>query len=204
MVPYRYDPEHIAPANNAPRCQHIKLSGHRCKAPARRRRRFCHFHERILRPKRPTYAVNFVEDATSLQFAIVEVLRQIGGRTADYKACGLSLYALQIACSNLKGFIAEPELGASRRRAAPAETRDQREKQEKRREEQRRAGQPGGASAGIPRQTRGRSQRTGASHPQPRGLLRRGGTEAPAQRCLTRRDRGGGVRIVIPNERELS
>ncbi len=21
MVPYRYDPEHIAPANNAPRCQ---------------------------------------------------------------------------------------------------------------------------------------------------------------------------------------
>ena len=107
MVPYRYDPEHIAPANNAPRCQHIKLSGHRCGAPARRRRRFCHFHERILRPKKDSFTIQFVEDASSLQWAIMQVLRLIHSPRPDYKACGLSLYALQIACSNLKNFMAE-------------------------------------------------------------------------------------------------
>ena len=113
MVPYRYDPEHVAPANNAPRCQHIKLSGHRCGAPARRRRRFCHFHERILRPKNDSFTIQFVEDASSLQWAIMQVLRLIHSPRPDYKACGLSLYALQIASSNLKAFTAEhpkPEL----------------------------------------------------------------------------------------------
>jgi hypothetical protein len=121
MVPYRYDPEHIAVANAAPRCQHIKLSGQRCGAPARRRRRFCHFHERILRPKRPDYAVRFIEDATSLQFALMEVLRQVGLPRPDYRACGLAFYGLQIACSNLKNFMAEqPQLELAAGEPLPA------------------------------------------------------------------------------------
>ncbi len=196
MVPYRYDPEHIAPANNAPRCQHIKLSGHRCGAPARRRRRFCHFHERILRPKRPTYAVNFVEDATSLQFAIMEVLRQIGSRTADYKACGLSLYALQIACSNLKGFIAEqPNLelpAAAQPQPKPAISEKNKKSAEKN------SNEPGSLAElllGFLAKPEGDPNAPEPSHPQPRGLLRGGGRQAPAQSRLTRRDGGGGVRL---------
>jgi hypothetical protein len=107
MVPYRYDPEHITPANAAPRCQHIKLSGQRCGASARRRRRFCHFHEHVLRPKSSNFTIHFVEDAASLQWAIMQVLRLIHGPRPDYKACGLSLYALQIACMNLNNFTDE-------------------------------------------------------------------------------------------------
>jgi hypothetical protein len=139
MVPYRYDPEHIAPANAAPRCRHIKLSGQRCGAPALRRRRFCHFHNRIIYPKRPDYDVRFLEDATSLQFAIMQVLHLLHGPNPDYKACGLSLYGLQIARSNLKDFIAEqPSLelpaaeqpqpqaaGAGKHAAKKAETKDE-------------------------------------------------------------------------------
>ena len=107
MVPYRYDPEHIAAANDSPRCQHIKLSGHRCGAPARRRRRFCHFHERLARPKAPANEVRFIEDAASLQLAIMEVLRELRSASPDYRACGLSLYGLQIACTNLRNLQEE-------------------------------------------------------------------------------------------------
>jgi hypothetical protein len=107
MVPYRYDPEHIAPANAAPRCQHIKMSGQRCGAPALRHRRYCYFHEQVLRPKSPNFRIHFIEDAASLQHAIMQVLRLIHSPAPDYKACALSLYALQIACMNLKTFIAE-------------------------------------------------------------------------------------------------
>jgi len=77
MVSYRYDPDHIAPANAAPRCQHIKMSGHRCGAPARRRRRYCHFRERMLTPNESRIDIVYVEDAASLQDALMQVLRLI-------------------------------------------------------------------------------------------------------------------------------
>jgi hypothetical protein len=64
-------------------------------------------HEQILRPKQDCFSIHFVEDAASLQHAIMQVLRLIHSPNADYKACGLSLYALQIACMNLKNFTEE-------------------------------------------------------------------------------------------------
>jgi len=114
MVPYRYDPEHIAPANNAPRCQHIKLNGQRCAAPALRGQSHCHFHKRIESPA--TYMepyLPFIEDASSLQLALARIMRMLVLDNVEYKRCALLLYALQIACSNLKAFMAEqpkPEL----------------------------------------------------------------------------------------------
>ncbi|HYN15091.1 MAG TPA: hypothetical protein VES66_04790 [Terriglobales bacterium] len=108
MVPYRYDPEHIAPANNAPRCQHIKLNGQRCAAPALRGESHCHFHNHIQSPA--VYAepfLPFIEDATSLQFVLMRVMRMLQMGHVEYKRCALLLYLLQIACSNLKAFMAE-------------------------------------------------------------------------------------------------
>ncbi|MFZ3213448.1 MAG: hypothetical protein WA188_18245 [Terriglobales bacterium] len=107
MVAYRYDPAHIAPANAAPRCQHIRINGRRCGAPARRRRRYCRFHEHVLLFRKFDYKVRIVEDATTLQFALMEVTRLLDGPRPDYRACGLRLYALQIACSNMKAFREE-------------------------------------------------------------------------------------------------
>ena len=92
MVPYRHDPDHIAPANAAPRCQHFKLSGHRCGAPALRRHRFCRFHHHVLNPREGIASIPYVEDAASLQDAINQMLRLIHSPRPDYKACGLSLY----------------------------------------------------------------------------------------------------------------
>jgi len=111
MVPYRYDPEHIAPANAAPRCQHIKLNGQRCGAPALRAKRHCHFHDRIQEramAEDVSPFLPFVEDATSLQFALMRVMRLLQiGHSIEYKRCALLLYSLQIAASNLKAFMAE-------------------------------------------------------------------------------------------------
>jgi hypothetical protein len=109
MVPYRYDPEHIAPANRAPRCQHIRANGQRCKAPARRRHHYCRFHENIWLCQHRAIRVSFIEDPTGLQLALMEVLRQLEGPRPDYRACGLKLYALQIACSNIKALRTENE-----------------------------------------------------------------------------------------------
>ncbi len=51
--------------------------------------------------------MRFVEDATSLQFALMEVMSLLDGPRPDYRACGLKLYTLQIACSNMKAFREE-------------------------------------------------------------------------------------------------
>lgn len=109
MGSYRDDPEHIAPARRAARCQHVKTSGERCAAPARRGRRFCRFHGR---PRRhfagpAPSGFDYIEDATGLQDAIMQVLHQIHDKNPDHKACGLSLYALQLAGMNLKNFMEE-------------------------------------------------------------------------------------------------
>ena len=122
MVAYRYDPEHIAPANAAPRCQHVRLNGRRCGAPARRRRRYCRFHEHIALCRKQNWKVSFIEDATSLQFALMEVMRLLDSRHPDYRACGLKLYALQIACSNMKALRAEQaEVALDEAQAQPAQ-----------------------------------------------------------------------------------
>ena len=91
----------VAKLDNAPRCQHTKLSGQPCAAPARRGRKYCVFHEAD-HSQRPDYTVRLVEDAMSLQLALFQVMRALDDRALDPKRAALKLYALQIAASNLK------------------------------------------------------------------------------------------------------
>lgn len=92
--------------DNAPRCQHTKLSGEPCRCPAIRGRQFCHFHDTLDR-KRGVYDLPWIEDATSLQFAVMQVIRALIDKEMDAKTASLVLYGLQIACSNLKRFDLE-------------------------------------------------------------------------------------------------
>jgi len=95
-------------AQQAPRCQHIKVNGQRCAAPALRGESHCHFHKRIESPA--TYMepyLPFIEDATSLQLALARIMRMLVLDHVEYKRCALLLYSLQIACANLKAFMAE-------------------------------------------------------------------------------------------------
>jgi len=119
MIPYHQDPEHIAPAHGAPRCQHIRMNGRRCGSPALHGESHCYFHNRIqfhaLDAEDAEPFLPFIEDATSLQFALMRVMRMLARDGVEYKRCALMLYSLQIASTNLKAFGTEhrePELGA--------------------------------------------------------------------------------------------
>jgi len=109
MAPIQsFDHNPMRAAHEAPRCQHIRLNGRRCAAPALRGDSHCHFHNRIegsAMDAEPFFP--FPEDATSLQYAIARVMRMLLMGQVEYKRCALLLYSLQIACANLKNFTAE-------------------------------------------------------------------------------------------------
>jgi hypothetical protein len=90
----------VAKLDNAPRCQHTKLNGAPCAAPARRGCNYCVFHDAA--HSAPDYTLRMVEDAMSLQYALFQVMRLLTDKAVDTRRAALMLYALQIAASNLK------------------------------------------------------------------------------------------------------
>ena len=96
---------------NVPRCQHVKVNGTQCGSPALRSRRHCFFHDRIRReqakiaanasgPRR--FELPLLEDANSVQVALMKVIQMLASGTVDHKTAGLILYALQTASVNLR------------------------------------------------------------------------------------------------------
>jgi hypothetical protein len=97
--------------DNVPRCQHVKMNGTQCGSPALRRRRHCFFHERIRREQAKIAAdtsvqrgfdLPLLEDANSVQMALMKVIQMLGSGRMDHKTAGLMLYALQTASINLR------------------------------------------------------------------------------------------------------
>ncbi|MGD0792674.1 MAG: hypothetical protein ABR920_12980 [Terriglobales bacterium] len=93
------------------RCQHIKMSGDRCGAPALRDQKFCRFHNccgpvqvdvstSAAVPPAP-FLLPVLEDASSIQLAITQVCEHLLHRRLDAKKAGVLLYAMQVASSNL-------------------------------------------------------------------------------------------------------
>ena len=100
------------------RCQHIKVNGVQCGSPALHREKFCYFHQqwqeqriqinanRARRARSVTLPV--LEDANSIQVALMQVMRLIMSGSIDSKTAGLLLYALQTASTNLQHTDFEP------------------------------------------------------------------------------------------------
>ncbi len=100
-----------------PRCQHIKTNGIQCGCPALHRKRFCYFHNRwraaSINLKRAARSAGMLElpvleDANSIQVALMQVMRLILTRQLDHKTAGLILYALQTASTNLRQVDFDP------------------------------------------------------------------------------------------------
>lgn len=101
--------------NRVPRqCEHIKANGEFCGSPALRGRNYCYFHlthiGRRLRAQRlsqrtPEAPLPLelppLEDADSIQIALMQVIDAVLNNRLDNKRAGLVLYALQTASSNL-------------------------------------------------------------------------------------------------------
>ena len=103
---------------NVPQCQHTKLSGVRCGSPAMKGRRYCYFHRqvRLLQHRHSSkyarqkpFILPMLEDAASIQFALMEVTQAVLDDRISEKKAGLLLYALQTAALNLKQMNTEPQ-----------------------------------------------------------------------------------------------
>jgi hypothetical protein len=102
---------------NVPRCQHVKVNGTQCGSPALRRKHHCYFHERVHREReilaedqsgRRKFGFPLLEDANSVQVALMKVIQMVGSGVLDHKTAGLMLYGLQTASANLRHAKFEP------------------------------------------------------------------------------------------------
>ncbi len=95
------------------RCQHLKVNGTQCGSPALRRNRFCFFHKRFQderirlatdrkRHANAAFLLPVLEDANSIQVALMQVMRLLVSQQIDHKTASLLLYALQTASTNLR------------------------------------------------------------------------------------------------------
>jgi hypothetical protein len=91
---------------NTALCQHPRFNNQPCGQPALRGRRYCRFHLPA-HSKRPDYSLPMVEDAISLQYAVMQVIRALHHQAIDAKTAAITLYGLQIASGNLKRFLEE-------------------------------------------------------------------------------------------------
>jgi hypothetical protein len=101
------------------RCQHIKVNGVQCGSPALKNRKLCHFHQRwqqgriqlnANRARRSRYSLDLpiLEDANSIQVALMQGLRLLLTNQVDHKTAALLFYALQTASTNLNRTTFEP------------------------------------------------------------------------------------------------
>jgi len=107
--------------HSIPRCQHIKVNGTQCGSPALRRNRLCYFHKswqqtrivvgaNLARRAPAVFDLPMLEDANSIQVALMQVMRLILSGQIDAKNAGLLLYALQTASTNLARTNFEPTI----------------------------------------------------------------------------------------------
>src|SRR5258706_10734026 len=95
------------------RCQHVKVNGVQCGSPALKNRKLCHFHQRWQQgriqlnanhARRSRYSLDLpiLEDANSIQVALMQGMRLLLTNQVDHKTAALLFYSLQTASTNLR------------------------------------------------------------------------------------------------------
>src|SRR5712691_5196280 len=101
------------------RCQHVKVNGVQCGSPSLKNRKLCHFHQRwqqgriqlnANQARRSRYSLDLpiLEDANSIQVALMQGMRLLLTNQVDHRTAALLFYALQTASSNLSRTTFEP------------------------------------------------------------------------------------------------
>ena len=89
-------------------CRHIKSNGSRCKSPSLNGMPYCYFHNRLHRsrsapsPTDGSIDLPMLEDRSSIQVALSQILGALGSSRPDTRCAGLFLYGLQIASQNVE------------------------------------------------------------------------------------------------------
>ena len=107
------DQQNLERAQKAVRCTHLLTNGERCRAPRVRRRLLCHMHERMLEARAEKIELPPLEDANSIQLAIMKLQKVVINGTLGYKQIGYLSNLIQIAAWNVRGtnFGGEGEIG---------------------------------------------------------------------------------------------
>ncbi len=90
--------------HRSPRCQHVHYSGRPCKAPARRGRNYCLFHQ-AAHLDSGGCVLPIIEDLHSYQLAIIRIARALADDAIDSRKATALLYALQLAGARLTDFV---------------------------------------------------------------------------------------------------
>jgi hypothetical protein len=109
--------EQTKPKETRFQCRHILTDGHRCESPCLRaaggegrHEPFCYFHHTTRHPatglkarraRQSTFEMPLIEDRSSIQAALGEILSRIASNDLDSRRAGLLLYGLQIATLTL-------------------------------------------------------------------------------------------------------
>ncbi|HLW52858.1 MAG TPA: hypothetical protein VKW06_08435 [Candidatus Angelobacter sp.] len=93
--------ENLGRANDAPRCMYVKPDGVRCGSPRLKGGELCYTHQRMERARSLRVRMPHLEDANSIQVAIMEVHRALLDHQIGSKDAGLLLYGLQTAAANI-------------------------------------------------------------------------------------------------------
>jgi hypothetical protein len=90
-------------------CRHIMPNGVRCHSPALRGTAHCYFHTRVnrfaveqSRGQDEPLKLSVLEDRSSIQIALAQVLNALASSKLDPRRAGLFLYGLQIASQNVE------------------------------------------------------------------------------------------------------
>ncbi|MGH9523642.1 MAG: hypothetical protein ACRD3E_14030 [Terriglobales bacterium] len=87
--------------HEAPRCQHVRLRGKECLAPARRGTKYCLFHEAEHRDEEKlTFPP--IEDGASVAVATDQVIKALKHDIIDYRRAALLFAGLRLARINLR------------------------------------------------------------------------------------------------------
>ena len=94
--------------HNSPRCQHVHYNGKPCKAPARRGRNYCVFHQAASLGAGGC-VLPIIEDLHSYQLAVIRIMNALADDVIDSKKATALLYGLQLLGGKLKDFVKERE-----------------------------------------------------------------------------------------------
>jgi hypothetical protein len=88
-------------AQRAARCQHVHTGGDPCGCPRVRGKKLCYMHLRIEEAKAMKMDLGALEDADSIQLAIMKLQRAIIDSTLDTKQISQLSYLIQLAAWNV-------------------------------------------------------------------------------------------------------
>jgi hypothetical protein len=95
------DRDKLCRARAAARCEHLHADGRQCGSPRMRGKKLCYKHDRMEEARAVKLDLGLMEDAESIQLAIMKLQRAVIDGLIDDKQSGRLAYLIQLAAWNV-------------------------------------------------------------------------------------------------------